>query len=43
MLFLIENVFLDRLEVRSTHAEESVAILPVKVAEARIQRLNKFG
>ena len=43
MLFLVENVFLDRIEMRRTCAEESVAILPVKVAEARIQCFNKFG
>ena len=43
MLVLIENVFLDCLEMRRTYAEESVAILPVKVAEGGIQCFSKFG
>ena len=43
MLFLVENVFPHRLEMRRTYAEKPIAILPVKVAEARIQCFSKFG
>ena len=40
-LFLIENVFPDRLEMRWAYTEKPVAILPVKIGHA--QRLDEFG
>ena len=36
MLLLIENVFPHGLKTRRTHAEKSVAILPVKVCNANV-------
>ncbi len=42
MLVLVENVLPYCLEMRWTHAEKSIAIVPVKLVEARIQRFNKF-
>ena len=40
-LFLIENVFPDRFEVRRAYTEKPVATLPVKVWNA--QGLREFG
>jgi len=31
MLFLIENVFPDRLEMRWANAEKTITVLPVKI------------
>ena len=41
MLFLIENVFSDRVEMRWADAEQAVAILPVEIWNA--QCLDKLG
>jgi hypothetical protein len=41
MLFLIENVFPDRFQMRGAYTEKSVTVLPMKIGDA--QRLDEFG
>ena len=43
MLFLILNVAIQWIDVRRTHRERSVAILPIKVAQRLIALLRPFG